>query len=71
MTVSIDLYGELELGAVKVEHVGAYAVLPAKSVAQESAIAELEPQALFGEGAFAALALALLFVGGSIEDLGH
>jgi len=50
MAVPIDLDGELELGAVEVEDVGAYAVLPAKSIAQESAIAQLEPQALFGEG---------------------
>jgi hypothetical protein len=71
MAVPIDLNGELELEAVEVEHVGAYAVLPAKTIVQESAIAQHEPQALFGEGAVAAQTLAFLFVGGSIEGLGH
>jgi hypothetical protein len=43
MAVPIDLDGELELGTVEVQHVGTYAVLPAKSIAHELAIAQPEP----------------------------
>jgi hypothetical protein len=48
MTIPIYLDGQLELGAVKVKHVTADAVLSAKSTAEQLPITQSEPQASFG-----------------------